>query len=67
MRNSITICENLIKLKGIENVVLLVNGDSVNVIVDEDNLTDAQIAQIQNIVVHDLGAKIEDIHIMIKD
>lgn len=67
LRNAITICENLIKLKGIENVVLLVNGNSVNVVVDEDDLTDSQIAQIQNIVVHELGVEIEDIHIMIKD
>lgn len=67
LRNAITICENLIKLKGIDNVVLLVNGESVNVIVDEDDLTDAQIAQIQNIVVHELGAEVEDIHIMIKE
>lgn len=62
-RNAVTIAENLIKLKGIEEVVILVNGKSVNVIVLEDELTEAKIAQIQNIVQNELKVETSNIHI----
>lgn len=62
-KNSIMIAENLIKNKGIDNVIIFVNDYSISVIVDAEQLGKAEIAQIQNIVVRELNAKIEDIHV----
>lgn len=62
-KNSIMIAENLIKNKGIDNVIIFVNDYSISVIVDAKQLGEAEIAQIQNIVVRELNAKIEDIHV----
>ena len=50
----------------IEDLVILVNGESINVIVKGEDLKEEEIAQIQNIVTRELGAKIENIHIMNK-
>lgn len=50
IKNSIMICENLIKTKGFENVVIFVNGDSVSIIVRDDQLNTEKVAQIQNII-----------------
>ena len=60
------ICENLIGIKGFEKVVILANGESVNVIIKAENLNTEEIAQIQNIVTRELGTNIENIHIMKK-
>ena len=65
-QNAIMIAENLIKTKGIEDLVILVNEDSVNVIIKGEELEKNQIAQVQNIVMRELDAKIENIHIMNK-
>ena len=65
-QNAIMIAENIIKTKGIEDVAILVNGESINVIVKGEDLKEEEIAQIQNIVTRELGAKIENIHIMNK-
>lgn len=62
-RNSITIAENLIKLKGFDEVVILVNTSSVNVIVEDDELSKEQLAQIQNIVSREFDVEIDTIHI----
>lgn len=62
-KNAIMITENLIKSKGIEDVVILVNDPSVNVIVKGENLAQEQIAQIQNIVSREMKTEIENIHI----
>lgn len=62
-KNAISVAENLIKFKGFEEGVILKNGDSLNVIVLEDELTESKVAQIQNIVQNELKVKIEDIHI----
>lgn len=62
-KNSIMICENLIKTKGFENNIIFVNGDSISVIVGSDELTKEEVAQIQNIISREMGAKIENIHI----
>ena len=62
-KNAILVTENLIKMKGIGEVIVLQNGESINVVVAEETLTDAQVAQIQHIVIHELGAKMENIHI----
>ena len=62
-KNSIMICENLIMTKGFENVVIFVNGDSISVVVKDDNLNTEKVAQIQNIISRELKAKVENIHI----
>ena len=63
IKNSIMICENLIKTKGFENVVIFVNGDSVSIIVRDDQLNTEKVAQIQNIISREMNAKVESIHI----
>lgn len=65
-QNAIMIAENLIKTKGIEDLIIFVNGDNVNVIVKGEQLEKTQIAQVQNIIMRELNAKIENIHIMNK-
>lgn len=63
IKNGIMICENLIKTKGFEDVVIFVNGDSVNVIIKDEQLAAEKVAQIQNIISRELNAKVENIHI----
>lgn len=63
IKNSIMICENLITTKGFENNVIFVNGDSISVIIEEDDLSQEAIAQIQNIISRELKADINNIHI----
>ena len=65
-QNAIMIAENLIKTKGIEDLVIFVNGDSINVIVKGTELEKEEIAQIQNIITRELEADIGNIHIMNK-
>ena len=60
------ISENLIKNKGFEDVVILVNNGKVNVIVKYSNLTKEQISQIQNIVERELNVTVSDINISSK-
>ena len=62
-QNSIMICENLIKTKGISDVVIFVNDKRINVIVKADTLEQDTIAQIQNIIAREMNAEIENIHI----
>lgn len=62
-KNAIMISENLIKNKGFNDLVILVNGNSINVIVKANKLEKEQIAQIQNIVTRELNTKIENVHI----
>lgn len=63
VKNSIMICENLIKTKGFEDVVIFVNGESVSVIVEDEQLDAEEVAKIQNIISRELNAKVENIHI----
>ena len=65
-KNSIMICENLIKTKGFENVIIFVNGESISVIVGIGELKQEEVAQIQNIVARELICKVENIHISTK-
>ena len=65
-QNAIMIAENLIKTKGIEDLVIFINGESINVIVKGDGLEKEEIAQIQNIITRELEADIANIHIMNK-
>jgi len=62
-QNSISIAEELIKLKGFENVVIYVNENSVTIIVRAANLTSDQVAQIQNIVMKQLNVEASNISI----
>lgn len=64
IRNSIMIAENLIKLKGFEETVILVNEDSINVIVASENLTSAEVAKIQSIIVNEFSVDISKVHII---
>ena len=65
-KNSIMICENLIQTKGFENSIIFVNGDSISVIIKSDELTQEEVAQIQNIISREMNAEIENIHISTK-
>lgn len=62
-KNAIMIAENLIKTKGFKDVVILVNEESVNVIINAEELKQEEIAQIQNIIAREMKAEIENIHI----
>ena len=65
-KNSIMICENLIKTKGFSNNVVFVNGKSVSVIIGTNDLKQEQTAQIQNIISRELNCEIQNIHISTK-
>lgn len=63
MKNGILISENLIKNKGIEEVVILENNGIVNVIVKSSLLNKEEISQIQNIIQRELKIEIGNISI----
>ena len=65
-KNSIMICENLIGTKGFKNSVIFVNGDSITAIIGATELSQEEVAQIQNIISREMKAEIENIHIAIK-
>ncbi len=65
-KNSIMICENLISTKGFENSVIFVNGDVVDAVIRSKELSQEQVAQIQNIVTREMSTEPENIHIMTK-
>ena len=62
-KNAIMIAENLIKTKGFEDVLILVNEANINVVIKAEKLEINEIAQIQNILAREMNAKIENIHI----
>ena len=63
IKNGIMISENLIRNKGFEDVVILVNNDVVSVVVESYTLNKEQISKIQNIVERELNADIKKINI----
>jgi len=63
MEKEVTI-EGLVKAKGISDVVVTLHKGSVNVIVDEPELTEAQVAQILDIVTRETDEKAENIKII---
>lgn len=65
-KNSIMICENLIKTKGFDNSIIFVNGESISVIVGIEEIKQEEVAQIQNIISREMNAKVENIHIATK-
>lgn len=62
-KNAIMIAENLIKSKGFQDVLILVNDVNVNVVIKAEKLETSEIAQIQNIIAREMSANIENIHI----
>lgn len=66
VKNSIMICENLIRTKGFENNVVFVNGSSVSVIIGANEMKPEEVAQVQNIIAREMKAEIENIHIATK-
>ena len=66
IKNALMIAENLISAKGFKNVVIFVNDNSVSVVVGEKELSQEQIAQIQNIVSRELNVDAGAIHITTK-
>ena len=66
-KNAIMICENLIKTKGFEDLIIFVNDTSISVILKAKELSQEQIAQVQNIVTRELKADINQIHISSKE
>lgn len=65
-KNSIMICENLIRTKGFENNIVFVNGDSISVIIGVEEMKQEEVAQVQNIIAREMKAEIENIHIATK-
>ena len=65
-KNSIMVCENLLKTKGFDSSVIFVNGNSISVIIGADELTQEEIAQVQNIISREMSADIQNIHISTK-
>ena len=64
VKNAIMISENLIKTKGFDDVVIFSNDDSISVVVKKGELEKEDIAQIQSIIAREMGADIDNIHIM---
>lgn len=63
-KSTIATIENLLKTKNMNESVILINDNSINVIIkSKETLNDEQIAQIYNIVSRELNTNIEDIHI----
>ena len=67
-KNLITMVENVIKSKGIEDLVIIpTNNDNINVVVkSNEELKEEQIAQIQQILVDQLGAGANKLSITVK-
>lgn len=66
IQNKIMICENLILNKGFENVLILVNEESINVVIRKAVLSKEDVAQIQNIISREMNTKIDKISIVTK-
>lgn len=63
IKNGIMIAENLIKNKGFEDVVILVNNNIASVVVKSKKIEEEEIAKIQNIVSRELGIEAGNINI----
>ena len=62
-KNALSVAEELIKLKGFEDVVIYTSENSISVIVKSVNLAETKVAQIQNIVSRELGIDASKINI----
>ncbi|ADL08070.1 SpoIIIAH-like family protein [Thermosediminibacter oceani] len=56
--------ENLIKAKGFEDAIIIISGDSVNVIVRSDGLSQKEVAQITDVVTRATGYPMDKITIV---
>lgn len=65
-QNAIMISENLLLAKGFDKCIIFVNDKSISVIIGKENLTQEEIAQIQNIIARELEADVDNIHISVK-
>ena len=63
MKNGIMISENLIKNKGFEDVVILINNKVVSVVVKSYTLNKEEISKIQNIIQRELNVSADKINI----
>ena len=63
MRNGIMISENLIKNKGFEEVVILINNKVVSVVVKSYTLNKEEISKIQNIIEREFEVETKNINI----
>lgn len=66
LQNAIMISENLLTTKGFNDNIIFVNGESISVIIGKEELSQDEIAQIQNIISRELNADVENIHISLK-
>lgn len=62
-QNAIMISENLIKNKGYEDAVVLVNVDVINVVVKSAFLSNEDIGKIQNIIEREFDVSLENVNI----
>ncbi len=62
-KKTIQVAENLIKMKGFEDVVILKNANGINVVVRSDVLLPEQVAQIQNIIEREFQTDSKNINI----
>lgn len=62
-KNKIMIAENLIKNKGFENVVVLVNNGNISVVVKSRNLNIEEVSKIQNIIQREFEVDVQNINI----
>lgn len=62
-KNAIMIAENLIKVKGFEDLIIFVNNENVSVIIKADKLEEKDVAQIQNIITREFEVSAENITI----
>lgn len=65
-KNAIMISENLIKTKGFKDCLVFVNDNSINIVIDKEELSKEDTAQIQSIIAREMNAKLDNIHIMNK-
>ena len=63
IKNGIMISENLIKNKGFNDVIILVNNGTVSVVVKAYSLNQEQISKIQNIIERELEVETKNINI----
>lgn len=63
MEKELTV-ENLLKAKGFDKVVLMYHKGSVNVVVGKKELTEAEVAQILDVVKKETGEKAENIRVL---
>lgn len=66
IQNAIMVSENLLLAKGFDKCIIFVNDKSISVIIGKESLSQEEIAQIQNIIVRELEADAENIHISVK-